>query len=135
MGDGGGEMIAQSPNQKVEFKFTSSFTDFGFSLSLGVFDIESNKIAVAQPVEFKTHEIGCLYQEMLPLSKKEAQGLMDAMWSAGVRPSNGDGNVGQIGAIKDHLADMRRIAYCRLGSLSEIPETSDLLNSQSLGVS
>lgn len=37
--------------------------------------------------------------------------LMDALWSAGIRPSNGEGNVGQIGAMKAHLEDMRALVF------------------------
>lgn len=36
---------------------------------------------------------------------------MDALWSAGIRPSNGEGNVGQIGAMKAHLEDMRALVF------------------------
>lgn len=47
------------------------------------------------------------------LAKTEAQELMDALWSAGVRPSSGEGNTGQLGATERHLEDMRRLVFER----------------------
>jgi hypothetical protein len=47
----------------------------------------------------------------LTLSPAEAQGLLDSLWEVGIRPSNGEGNLGEVGAVKSHLADMRRIAF------------------------
>ena len=32
---------------------------------------------------------------------------MDSLWGAGIRPKNGEGSVGQIGATVRHLEDMR----------------------------
>jgi hypothetical protein len=47
----------------------------------------------------------------LELTPDEARGLMDALWQAGVRPSNGTGNAGQLGATEKHLEDMRRLVF------------------------
>jgi hypothetical protein len=49
------------------------------------------------------------------LSDAEAQGLLNELWRSGIRPSNGEGSVGQIGATERHLADMRAIAAAKLG--------------------
>jgi hypothetical protein len=43
----------------------------------------------------------------LRLSKESAQDLMDELWSTGLRPSNGAGNIGELAAVKHHLEDMR----------------------------
>jgi len=48
------------------------------------------------------------------LGNQEAVSLMDALWLAGVRPSDGTGSTGQLGATERHLADMRSIAFNRL---------------------
>jgi hypothetical protein len=56
--------------------------------------------------------------EMIPpfmkLHGHQAQQLMDAMWDAGIRPSNGIGNTGQIAATEAHLKDIRAILYHKL---------------------
>lgn len=48
---------------------------------------------------------------VMSLSKESVQSLMDELWSCGVRPSNGDGNVGQLAATKAHLEDMRKMVF------------------------
>lgn len=44
------------------------------------------------------------------LSFDEARALMDELWGAGIRPSHGDGNTGQLAATQAHLSDMRELA-------------------------
>jgi hypothetical protein len=43
-----------------------------------------------------------------------AKMLMDSLWAAGIRPSDGEGSVGQLGAVERHLADMREIAFAKI---------------------
>lgn len=63
---------------------------------------------LAKPIEWVKRERGSVSSPCFNLEADEdAQSLMDALWNAGVRPSNGEGNVGMIGAMKDHLADLR----------------------------
>jgi hypothetical protein len=39
---------------------------------------------------------------------------MDTLWAAGVRPSDGEGSVGRVGALERHLADMRAISFAKI---------------------
>lgn len=43
------------------------------------------------------------------ISVPEAQFLLDELWNCGLRPSDGSGNAGQLGATERHLSDMRKI--------------------------
>lgn len=45
------------------------------------------------------------------LSEGDAQGLMNSLWEAGVRPSSSVGSTGQLEAMREHLADMRRLVF------------------------
>lgn len=47
----------------------------------------------------------------LSLSMNEAQALMDSLWDAGLRPTEGSGSAGALAATQEHLKDMRRIAF------------------------
>jgi len=53
--------------------------------------------------------------EMAPiamsLSDLEAQALMDRLWSAGLRPSEGSGSAGALAATERHLNDLRRLVF------------------------
>lgn len=44
-----------------------------------------------------------------------AQQLMDDLWRGGIRPSEGSGSAGQLAATERHLADMKAIAFAKLG--------------------
>lgn len=48
-------------------------------------------------------------EPLLRLEQHEAQGLMDELWRAGIRPTNGAGSTGQLAATEKHLADMRAL--------------------------
>ena len=50
----------------------------------------------------------------LNISESEAQQLCDALWEAGIRPTNGAGSTGQLAATQEHLADMKTIAFSAL---------------------
>lgn len=52
---------------------------------------------------------------MATINKNEAQELMDDLWHAGIRPSDGTGNIGQLQATQQHLKDMREITFKKLG--------------------
>lgn len=41
----------------------------------------------------------------------DAQVLMDELYAAGVRPTEGAGSPGQIAAMKEHLSDLRRLVF------------------------
>ncbi len=43
------------------------------------------------------------------LDQDEAQMLMNQLWATGLRPINGEGNPGHLGAVGDHLKDMRML--------------------------
>ena len=51
----------------------------------------------------------------MTLQKEDLQSLMDELWRNGIRPSNGECSVGEIGAIREHLKDMKLIALHKLG--------------------
>jgi len=55
------------------------------------------------------------HEDMAPvamsLSDLEAQALMDRLWSAGLRPSEGSGSAGALEATERHLADLRRLVF------------------------
>lgn len=56
-------------------------------------------------------EEGAMFNPLLKLTQDEATMLMTELWNAGVRPNNGEGNPGHVGALKAHLEDMRKIAF------------------------
>lgn len=63
-------------------------------------------------ISLEPHEEGDeILEPTMRLAATEAQQLMDALWWAGIRPSNGNGNAGQLGATEKHLEDMRKLVF------------------------
>lgn len=80
-------------------------------------DKQGHAMAVMEPIAMKTlskeeSQDGVAYNApVLNLTKESCQSLMDELWSQGIRPTNGDGNVGQLAATQAHLTDMRTITF------------------------
>lgn len=55
------------------------------------------------------------------LANEEAQGLMDELWLAGFRPTEGTGSAGAMRAVERHLEDMRAIVSAKLEVQLEKP--------------
>jgi hypothetical protein len=49
------------------------------------------------------------------LDMTQAQALMDRLWTAGLRPTEGSGSAGALLATQSHLLDMRTVAFAALG--------------------
>lgn len=52
--------------------------------------------------------------EMTPtfrLSDEAAEHLLTELWNAGYRPRGGEGSVAHVAAMREHIADLRRIVF------------------------
>jgi len=54
---------------------------------------------------------GMEHPPLMTLSADECQQFMDELWRAGIRPTEGAGSVGQLGAVQRHLEDMRSLVF------------------------
>ena len=72
---------------------------------------------IARPVQiiFEDSEPGTYHEPSFSFSPEVAQRLMDQLWTAGLRPNNGEGGPAQVAAMAHHLADMRAIVARQLG--------------------
>lgn len=95
-------------DQNLQFRLIRGFNHFGIDMLIRGEDY------VAKPLVFERAEQHVYIEKTCSITDDSAQQLMDELWRIGVRPSNGEGNVGQIGAMKDHLEDMRKIAFAEL---------------------
>ncbi len=90
------------------------------------YDMNTQKIAVriwqlrgmhgdqwlGKTTEFERFERnGQMIPPTLELDEQAAQELMDSLWDVGIRPAEGKGSAGQMGATLKHLEDMQAIAY------------------------
>jgi hypothetical protein len=54
---------------------------------------------------------GAILEPTLKLSLDAAQTLMDDLWNAGIRPTEGAGSAGAMRAVERHLEDMRTLVF------------------------
>ena len=102
-------------NTDLRIQVSQSLDTFGYNLMVARPQPAPGEFTVAEPVVFKTYKHGDYIRDpLLNLNQNEAQTLMNELWRNGIRPSSGEGNVGQIGAIEKHLHDMRKIVQKNL---------------------
>ena len=81
----------------------------GFSVHILEDDKKKIVTSIVMTVGERTN--GEYYSPPMILSEDEVQQIMDQLWQCGVRPRNGEGSNAQINAMKNHLDDMRKIAF------------------------
>ncbi len=71
---------------------------------------------VAQPLVFETIDEGAaITNPTMTVTHDFCQRLMDQLWNAGIRPTDGVGSVATMNATTAHLDDMRAIVAHKLG--------------------
>lgn len=76
---------------------------------------ENGNTSAAQAVQMavRDHKSGPV-APFLRLELSETQELMDALWTAGLRPTEARGSAGAMDATQKHLADLQRLAFTLL---------------------
>ena len=64
---------------------------------------------VARPIIMEKYDDGNYCPPTTSIKLDSAQVLMDDLWNAGVRPTEGSGSSGSLRATESHLSDMRKI--------------------------
>lgn len=80
-----------------------------------IFDRENGTFA--NPITFEKHTPGMYHEPTAIINATAAQELMDSLWSAGVRPTEGSGSAGALAATQNHLKDMQKISFTFLERL------------------
>lgn len=70
-----------------------------------------DKVRIPESIVWKEVEEGSYFEPMLRITELQGQELMDALWAAGLRPTEGAGSAGAMSAVQAHLADMRRLVF------------------------
>lgn len=65
---------------------------------------------LACEIQFRQYDRAMQQPPCIRLEMGEAQQLIDELWRAGLRPSEGTGSAGALEATQKHLADLRTIA-------------------------
>lgn len=76
-------------------------------------NIDKHGIKQAKRIEFESVESGYFVEPFLEIAYSDEgalQSLFDQLWNIGLRPKGYD-DQGAVKATKDHLEDMRKIAF------------------------
>ncbi|CAG2144537.1 hypothetical protein LMG31506_03027 [Cupriavidus yeoncheonensis] len=68
-------------------------------------------VVIAKPLVMERMDPGQMTEPCMRLTTNEAQSLMDELWHAGLRPSEGTGSAGAMAATQKHLEDMRTLVF------------------------
>lgn len=66
-------------------------------------------------VQWETIADNAEMKPTLAIRMDQAQVLMDDLWNAGVRPTDGAGSAGAMRAAERHIQDLRAVAFKVLG--------------------
>lgn len=66
-------------------------------------------------IQWETISANSEMKPLLMIRREQAQVLMDDLWNAGIRPTEGAGSAGAMRAAEHHIADLRRVAFKALG--------------------
>ncbi|MDE2102491.1 MAG: hypothetical protein KGL39_34915 [Patescibacteria group bacterium] len=79
-------------------------------------DKQPGRLAVVSGFQMTVYSEGEAPKPMpIKLTRGAASRLMNALWAAGLRPTNELESIGQKEALQAHLADMRKLAFHTLG--------------------
>lgn len=85
-------------------------------IELLILDTQPNgNTAVAAPLTMVVSNQDEWAPPTTAITKDAAQVLMDDLWRAGLRPSEGSGSAGSLRATEKHLNDLRKIVSKKLG--------------------
>lgn len=81
-------------------------------IKLWLYAKDGDVMQVSSNVVMQAHKPGELICDApIRLDRVAAQELMDQLWSAGLRPTEGKGSAGSLAATERHLADMRALVF------------------------
>lgn len=98
----------------IDLEFFAERQLMGQAVALYGFSHAGKAVQAVKPVQMEGQEEGAYSEPAMVLTVNAAQRLMDELWRAGLRPTEGTGSAGALAATERHLKDMQRIAFSLL---------------------
>lgn len=99
----------------MEFRAQYQMWTDGIAVMVGERNQSTGKIGwYAKPVKWEMEKLepnGYVREPTLHLTDQDALNLMNALWGAGVRPSDFKSPNGEINRLEAHLQDMRKLVF------------------------
>jgi hypothetical protein len=93
---------------KQQIRAQSAPWRMGIELYIGS---EDRKLRVKEIIIEEMETSALVVDPSFQLSNDAAQTLMDDLWNAGLRPTEGAGSAGALRAVERHLEDMRTLVF------------------------
>jgi hypothetical protein len=84
---------------------------WGASVQIAIYQLDMAGRCSMASIEMREAVEGQELSPAITLNPNQAQELIDSLWQAGLRPTEGTGSAGSLKATENHLADMRKIAF------------------------
>lgn len=112
-----GSMEHMNTENEMFIRCRSDVCRFGLEFFIVGRENDLGRRRVAKSIVYEEAEICSVITPVLTCDNKSsaAQVLMDDLWNAGVRPTEGAGSAGAMAAVVRHLNDMRSITEKLLG--------------------
>lgn len=101
----------------VEFRLRAQLECWNDSIGLYIIardGVDPSKRYGLAPLSFQPLEPYIETPRSLALRSRHAQQLMDDLYAAGIRPTEGKGSIGAVTAQEKHLQDLRGILFHQL---------------------
>ena len=85
------------------------------SIDLLIQEQRGDSLYVVKGVAYSEQPQHKIITPSLNVDIQDAQILIDDLWLCGLRPSEGTGSAGSLKATENHLKDMRKIVFKKLG--------------------
>lgn len=115
----------QYPISEIDVRAQAAPWRGGIELSIMVQDRGSrgsDKSLIGTSVVMQEVEIGAMVSPTCRIGFTAAQQLMDDLWAAGLRPTEGAGSAGALAATQKHLDDMRKLTFALMPVAVEAQE-------------
>lgn len=111
-----------------EFRIAADNPNYGMKIRIGIWARVEGDYYAADNIKLKQLEgtddgVGYI-PDAIEINKSQAEELMDSLWRAGIRPSHSKLKKLQVGALEDHLSDMKRMVFEFL--MPKVMEDDDL---------
>lgn len=92
----------------IKLDFRPAWDRFGYFLSIyEAHGFTGQPTRQIKSVEWEDVGNGTAQTPLINIQRDQLVELMDALWQCGIRPSNGEGDLGRVGAMMEHLTDLR----------------------------
>ena len=91
------------------------FNPFDDKIEFAFMERRGEHYSAADSLHMITHDEDMMTPSFCTLDVDQAQLLMDDLWNCGLRPSEGSGSARSMKATQNHLADLKKILFHKLG--------------------